>query len=70
MVTDPDELKATAAPLPEASEGDVAEQLQTALPDPDEEDAVTSPQVPLEADPADAFEQQQRVPDPGPDEYP
>jgi hypothetical protein len=69
-VTEPDRLKATPEPLPEASEADLADQMQTAISDPDDEPAEPSPQVPLEADPADALEQQQPLPDAGPDEYP
>jgi hypothetical protein len=49
------------APLPNASDVDVADQLQPAAPDLDGDTAehTTEPaSTPLEADPADAFEQQ------------
>jgi hypothetical protein len=51
-----------AEPLPNASDGDIADQYQPAAPDPDAEPE--SPvSMPLEADPADAFDQQLDVPD-------
>jgi hypothetical protein len=51
-----------AEPLPNASDADVAEQHQPAAPDPDAEPE--SPvSMPLEANSADAYEQQLAVPD-------
>jgi len=66
-LTEQHQLDPTRQPLPEASDGDLAEQQQVAVPDLDSDDEVTSPSVPLEADPADAVEQQQPVPDPDED---
>jgi hypothetical protein len=65
-VTEQDQLELTPEWL-EASDGDVAEQRRKAVPDADEDDELAAPRVPFEADPADAFEQQQPVPDP--DDY-
>ena len=55
-----DQLSAT-----QASEGDLAGQWQVAAPESEGEVAAEEPpQVPLEADPADAIEQQRAVPEP------
>ncbi len=51
-----------AEPLPNASDADVAEQHQSAAPDLDAQpESLVS--MPLEANPADAFDQQLDVPD-------
>jgi len=52
-----------AEPLPSASDADLAEQNQVAVPDLDGDEPDELGAVPIEADPADAFEQQQPVPE-------
>lgn len=68
-MTEQEQLEPTPEWLLEASDADLAEQRRKVDPDPDPDSdtEVTRPRVPLEADPADAFEQQQSVPDP--DDY-
>ena len=66
-MTQQHQLDLTRQPLPEASDGDLAEQEQAAVPDLDGDDDVATPSVPLEADPADVVEQRRPVPDPDED---
>jgi hypothetical protein len=56
-------LATGAAPeFTEAADADLAEQLRPAEPEPDDDGPLPPRPVPLEADPADVFEQQQTVP--------